>query len=160
MEFKLRIKVSNSTGSLVNVKGESVGLDFVDRVRKETGVTELPIEKIHQYYAGWCRSSVDIIVPEEIARKSKLFQERSIISISAAKGSLDRFLVLEYYVERRQTNGEILNVEPTMELDQELLTDSWMQDGFPVENWNPSEVENSVDESEIPIYPIGDIGNR
>ena len=126
MKFKIAIG-SNS----VHIPSSSLGLDFLDKAREASGVSNLKPELVEEYL--YQRTYVDpIYVSEAVARASGHFQESCEIFLRSPSGFLNRFYSVVPVVERDETTGEVKRVRPQHHFNCKKFLQWWREHGYPL----------------------------
>lgn len=130
-------------------KGEDrrLGLDFLDRVRRELGVPNLDARRVEDV----CRYNWDLAVTCEVsedtarrlAEKHGLFRESSRVTVRIPRHGLNRYLKIELRTDKDSTTGEIERVWPVWRVDSEAVLKDWEAAGCPL-SWAPEGVESST----------------
>jgi len=121
-----------------------VGLEFVDRVRRELDEPELPLNKIDDFVRhDWARY-VSVELTEERAR-GLVGRYGYFCVVAVPRRSLDRYVVIGYKVERNDYSGEIERVVPRWTVDTQRLFADWEAAGCPLV-WTPPGHEQEQEE--------------
>lgn len=117
---------SGVNGGAVCAPSRSVGLEFVDQVRRNYG--DISIEIITSYLN--CASyDPECSITEDLARKSGLFSDSCAVNITVPRASLNPFLSIVGVRKEEKFKAE-------WKLDEATILRLWEDAGFPAE-WKP-----------------------
>lgn len=129
-----------------------LGLDFLDRVRKELDVPNLD----HRRVDDMCRYNWDLAVScaineeeaRRIAERTGLFRASSRITVRVPRWGLNRYLKIDLDVHKNAKTGEIERVYPEWCIDKDAAVRDWIAAGCPLV-WalDSAETADTCDES-------------
>ena len=138
MKFQVKFR-SDGCGSIFAGGEEKCGLNCVDFIRHETGVSDLELDRI-----GWSVNwnthySYVVDVSEDFARQHyDLFAKVNQAVVNVDGKFDDSYYVPTVYVNRNNETGEIVHAEMWYVVSDSYLLSQWEAAGCPAE-WNVSE---------------------
>jgi hypothetical protein len=144
MQFKVFF-TANKKGNYypsIRLPNRSVGLDLVDQVRSECGITHLSLEVFNESVSPInCNHYVNI--PEQIARaarqKNRAFSSDSIVNVQCAQDQLNGFVTVAAQYLKDDVTGEIKRVDFKYEINNDLLVNAWIEAGCPLDWRQPKD---------------------
>ncbi len=140
MEFV--VKFHNNGGYLVWKESEWIGLDHLDRARKQLGV-ELPAEKLRGQMPLLGLTEKKLKLTEEEARAAAgRFRETCKVHVNVSPPSgLNCFVCEKLVTDRDPETDEIIYAYYQREINDEALLQAWFEAGTPLE-WDLSANED------------------
>lgn len=108
-----------------------VGLDFLDRVRKELGVPNLPPDRVVGEIGYNQIIYIEVEITEAQAREIGLFSRSCRVRVYVPAYFLNRYARIEYDVKKSPTTGEIIKVYPKYVPDLKRIVEAWIAAGKP-----------------------------
>lgn len=131
MELQVEFTTSSYSKHAIYLASRNFGLDFVDYARAVT-VPKLDLDKIYNYFSGLYYNPT-IELTEKIARESKLFKEKSKVTVVVEQGTLNQFVKLTCEIIKDEITGEITSVIPKYKINEEELIEWWRKNKFATE---------------------------
>ncbi len=113
-------------------ESRGVGLNFLDRVRRELGIPHLSPERVAGY-TGERWKDPRIVLTEEEAREAGCFEDTCEAKVKVPDEYLNRYTYISYKVKKNDETGEVQKVTPYWELNKESLIKDWIDEGAPLE---------------------------
>jgi|GEM_PF-3112617 len=136
--FKIKFVRKETTGkfSLVSVDSSPIGLNGVDRIRKETGIPELKISLMDSAVGYLFLGEVNIPISEAQARCAGHFATQNEVTCKVdAEEGLNFFVEFKVKTNTSTETGEVTMAKIISALNHERLLEAWEDAGFPLE-WN------------------------
>lgn len=141
-----------STGyDAISTPEQNLGLDFVDQVRRETGIN-LSSDRVRHSAGGWFDNPV-IQVSEAVARKTGLFGKQNQVNVHVDRGQLNKYCVLTVELNKDNETGEIKEAWGKYILNENDVLRDWAEIGFPLE-WQQVVAESEEESEEDNLEPI------
>lgn len=137
--MKFGIQCTSEGGNPVSLREKFLGLTWLDQARKDAGVPGLDIDIVNNFVGGW-HLSPSIPIPEEVARKSGLFENSPEVEVTVRNKALNRFASIETKIRNNDETGGIAKVLPEYEIDREAILQAWIAAGYPIQ-WEFEEEE-------------------
>ena len=115
----------------LNLPQEDCGLEFADKLRKDTGRLDLDIEKIHPIIEYRQERDYSIIISEEQARECGKFATQTTHRVQVAYNQLNDFANVEYYAKNNESSGAVESAGAKWTLDEDAIYQFWKESGFP-----------------------------
>ncbi len=148
MEFSARFATKSSSGSVINMKEEKIGMSAVCVIREQLGVN-LPIEKISDTICKKVEKDLKIFLTEE--------QVQNILNINPVVGFMDTnsinvFVSDKYfnagvckkvYSNRNIIDDGISSAGIEYRINEEYIIEAWMFAGCPLE-WTEDDTSDPI----------------
>jgi len=128
-----------------------LGLDFLDRVRKELDVPNLDHRRVDDMCRYNWNLAVSCAIDEDearrIAERTGLFRESSRITVRVPRWGLNHYLKIDLDVHKNAKTGEIERVCPEWCIDKDAVVRDWIAAGCPLV-WALDSAETAQSSSE------------
>lgn len=142
MEFTVVFEAQQDMRNMaVCLPWRQAGLRLVDEARKAVGVPGLPLDRVSASVEGLA-DNPEIVISEDLARRSHLFEDVNRVQVRVQPGSLNRFTIVQPVVDRDSTTGEVRQVRFRTKLDRKAVLIAWEAAGFPLE-WGTDDNPNN-----------------
>ena len=154
MNFEIKFKANEDGKERVAAwRAEDVrlGLDFLDRVRKELDVPNLDHRRVDDMCRYNWNLAVSCAIDEDearrIAERTGLFRESSRITVRVPRWGLNHYLKIDLDVHKNAKTGEIERVCPEWCIDKDAVVRDWIAAGCPLV-WALDSAETAQSSSE------------
>ena len=130
MKFKVEFVAKGY--DVINMPSREIGLEDVDRIRKECGVPKLELDKISGMVHAKKNNETIILSERDARRCGEIFADRCNVEISAPSGWLNLSVVEKVWVDRNEETGEIIEAGLKYTLDTRRVIESWIDYGCPL----------------------------
>jgi hypothetical protein len=137
MKFILKFIPVDKNGSriLFNLKtivlpSINPGLKILNKIKKQANVSFLDLEKIDECFLSCFESSTRIVLTEEQAIETGLFEEEGFVEIEVIEKGLNKYVERSFKINKDKKN-EILHINLERSLNEKKLYNDWKAAGFP-----------------------------
>src|SRR3990167_65314 len=128
--MKFEIRITHERVDVLRVPEGSVGIVLLDRVRAETRVPLLALDRVQGRIEAMRRNSIWMEVSEETARDSGLFKHKSEITVLRREVlPPEDYVCLKLDITRDAETGEIEEAGFFYEVDEALILADWIAAG-------------------------------
>lgn len=139
MNFKVYFE--SEFGRAAHTKSRSVGINILDMIREQIGVSDLDPSRVIADITGlWENLKVEI--PESLARRSGRFYDLNHITVKVKSMGLNNFVELQIIANKNKETGEIIEVRLVQLLNKSAVLTWWESLGFPIDTTDTANSED------------------
>lgn len=122
---------NSKSGYAYSIHSSETGLNDLDQIREETGISALDPAIVDSTIQG-TYGSQKIYLSEDEARRSGLFLSQNEVTVETKPKFLNQFFFKKYYVNRNSQTGAVTAAGACWDINKDELKEAWQQDGYPV----------------------------
>jgi len=132
MELKIRFEAEPHYA--VSKTANTVGLDYVAKVRDAAEDQNLSLDKIPGDIESICQNPI-IDISEKLAVASGLFKKTHYIQVIVTDYGLNKYVFPDFEIEKNPETGDVINITSKYSIDCEQVLKDWKEEGCPL-LWN------------------------
>jgi len=134
MEFTVKF-ISESRNSeihhAINAIPMDIGIRGVNQIREELNLKSFPLDRVSSMTKPYLQKDPSIVVEEEIARESELFETKNTIHVSVPPNALNEYVYIKTESSKDST-GDIKNAYLKYHVYYNRILGEWREAGYPL----------------------------
>lgn len=130
--FRVNFTNNERGENVIEAGSDGIGLVGLDKIRKETGVSDLKTGSIKHFYNSIYEGEITVPLSEQKARKANdLFDHQNSVRVLVSS-RLDNFIREKVTWETNDQTGEVFNAQLVRSVDEDAIYEAWEAAGFPL----------------------------